>query len=473
MSLSHHHRHHDYCDHHHHHYHLYRHDRDHNFFRSFITAGHIKNQTNCSLHAIDEYPEWFTDKPPRYDFVFYCCLITGYLFLALALVCDEYCVPSVERLSYKFGLSYDVAGATLMALATSSPEFFINLYATFLTEGDMGLGTIVGSSVFNTLAITACCCLYTGVNFSLDWWPITRDLLWYGCSVSLLTFLIWDGFIYWWEAVILVLLYFLNVGNLLLDRICQEKLRNRQQPCKLKCFVPLGEVKDFNQMSAPDNDELPFDFFNWPKDSKWNKFIWLLSYPLECLFFLTIPNIRRSCSQDCSGLCLVMSMLWISCLTYLCSWCITVIGYNLFIPDSVMGLVILAAGTSIPEAISSVIVTKKGYGSMAVCNAIGSNTIDILLCLGGPWLVKSLYFPISSTRHAVSLISDGLAYSSACLLVSAVLLYIFFMITRFQLGRTVGILSLSTYITFITVAVTIEMLFFEKSLPHCLHMEGR
>lgn len=63
----------------------------------------------------------------------------------------------------EFDLSYDVAGATLMALATSSPEFFINLYATFLTQGDMGLGTIQGSSVFNTLAITACCCLYTGV----------------------------------------------------------------------------------------------------------------------------------------------------------------------------------------------------------------------------------------------------------------------------------------------------------------------
>lgn len=68
-----------------------------------------------------------------------------------------------EIFAIEFRLSYDVAGATLMALASSSPEFFINFYATFLTEGDMGLGTIVGSSVFNTLAIIACCCLYTGV----------------------------------------------------------------------------------------------------------------------------------------------------------------------------------------------------------------------------------------------------------------------------------------------------------------------
>ena len=56
-----------------------------------------------------------------------------------------------------------MAGATLLALATSAPELFISLYATFLTEGDMGIGTIVGSSVCNTLAVPAFCCLIAGV----------------------------------------------------------------------------------------------------------------------------------------------------------------------------------------------------------------------------------------------------------------------------------------------------------------------
>ncbi|KAI8117769.1 Sodium/potassium/calcium exchanger 5 [Lucilia cuprina] len=419
----------------------------------FVRSAHFENQTNCSLHAIDEYPEWFTDRPPRYDFIFYCSLITIYLFLAIAIVCDEYCVPSVERICYKFGLSYDVAGATVMALATSCPEFFINLYATFLTEGDMGVGTIVGSSVFNILAITACCCLYTGVDFSIDWWPISRDLLWYGGSVALLTIMLWDGFIYWWEAFILVILYIFNVTNLLLDRKCQEVVRNKERPCKLKCFVPLGEVKDFDSMEDPDNQEQPFDFNQWPQESPWKKFVWFLSYPLEGLFFLSIPNVRRACSHGSSCLSLLMSILWVSFLTYLCSWSITVIGYHLFIPDSVMGLVILAAGTSIPEAISSVIVTKKGYGSMAVCNAVGSNTVDILMCLGGPWLVKSLYFPTSSIRLAVSIISDGLVYTSACLLISALLLYISFMATRFQLGRSKSKLILLTRLSLISVVL--------------------
>lgn len=56
-------------------------------------------------------------------------------------------------------LSNDVAGATLMASGTSSPELFINLIGTFITEGDVGTGTVVGSGVFNMLAVPALCIL--------------------------------------------------------------------------------------------------------------------------------------------------------------------------------------------------------------------------------------------------------------------------------------------------------------------------
>jgi len=54
----------------------------------------------------------------------------------------------------------DVAGATVMAAASSSPELFVNVIGTFVTEGDLGVGTIVGSAVFNILAVPACCALF-------------------------------------------------------------------------------------------------------------------------------------------------------------------------------------------------------------------------------------------------------------------------------------------------------------------------
>lgn len=60
-------------------------------------------------------------------------------------------------------LAEDVAGATFMAIASSSPELFINCVGTFITEGDLGVGTIVGSAVFNVLAVPACCGLFSNM----------------------------------------------------------------------------------------------------------------------------------------------------------------------------------------------------------------------------------------------------------------------------------------------------------------------
>lgn len=60
-------------------------------------------------------------------------------------------------------MSNDVAGATFMAAATSAPELFVNCIGTFITEGDIGIGTIVGSAVFNILAVAACCGIGAGM----------------------------------------------------------------------------------------------------------------------------------------------------------------------------------------------------------------------------------------------------------------------------------------------------------------------
>lgn len=55
-----------------------------------------------------------------------------------------------------------IVGATFMAAATSSPELFINSIGTFITKSDIGVGTVVGSAVFNVLAVPACCGLFAG-----------------------------------------------------------------------------------------------------------------------------------------------------------------------------------------------------------------------------------------------------------------------------------------------------------------------
>lgn len=94
-----------------------------------------------------------------------------------------------------------------MAMATSSPELIISCVGTFITEGDVGVATIVGSAVFNILAIPACCGLFTRHAIQLDAWPVSRDCIFYGFSVFLLMAVIYDNHIMWYEAALLVAAY--------------------------------------------------------------------------------------------------------------------------------------------------------------------------------------------------------------------------------------------------------------------------
>lgn len=104
-------------------------------------------------------------------------------------------------------MQQDVAAATFMAVATSSPEFVINCIGTFVTEGDIGVSTIAGSAVFNCVAVPALCGLFTHSAIQLEWWSVSRDCFFYGFSVIALIAVIYDGRIMWYEATFLVSCY--------------------------------------------------------------------------------------------------------------------------------------------------------------------------------------------------------------------------------------------------------------------------
>lgn len=81
------------------------------------------------------------------------------------------------------------------------------------------------------------------------------------------------------------------------------------------------------------------------------------------------------------------SIAWIGLISwFMVEWAAD-IGCILGIPSAIMGVTVLAAGTSIPDALSSIVVAKQGMGDMAVANAVGSNVFDIWLGLGLPWLI--------------------------------------------------------------------------------------
>merc|ERR1711879_203217 len=81
------------------------------------------------------------------------------------------------------------------------------------------------------------------------------------------------------------------------------------------------------------------------------------------------------------------SIIWLAIFSYLMVWWATVIGDVAGIPSEVMGLTVLAAGTSVPDLITSVLVAKQGEGDMAVSSSIGSNIFDVTVGLPLPWMV--------------------------------------------------------------------------------------
>lgn len=125
----------------------------------------------------------------------------------LAVVCNDYFLPSVECICEDLKISPDVAAATFMAVSGAIPEFFTNIMSTFVTESQMGLGAVIGTLFFNTLGVAACAGMASIKPVQLLWYPLARDCVIFSINVTTLTIMIWDGEIQWYEALILSVMY--------------------------------------------------------------------------------------------------------------------------------------------------------------------------------------------------------------------------------------------------------------------------
>ncbi|XP_043265765.1 sodium/potassium/calcium exchanger 3-like [Colletes gigas] len=434
---------------------------------------------NCTSPAIKEFPsDGLTREQRQSGLIVIHFLIAIYMFLLLAIVCDDFFVPSIKKICDKINLTEDVAGATIMAAASSSPELFINVVGTFVTEGDLGVGTIVGSAVFNVLAVPACCGLFAKQVLSLEWWPVTRDTIAYTITVGLLIFTLRNGRVEWYEALILILFYVLYIFTMCFSRTINEFLQ--RTTCRRKKYKNLSEespliatdvVKNADiklmESDAVDETEDIVNMTNWPS-SACEKLWWVVTWPINFVLLITIPDCRRSSLKSWYTLTFIMCIVWIANTSYIVGWVITVIGDTFRIPDSIMGLTFLAAGMSVPEAVSSVIVANQGYGAMGISNSIGSNVFDVLLCLGLPWFLKAAVFPTVPGQHQVQINSQGLVYSAISLFSTLAVLYISLAVNKFKLTKSVGVACLIMYAIFLTFASILELnTFFVVNLPVC------
>lgn len=482
-----------------------------------------------------------------------------YLFMGIAIVCDDYFVASLEAISEALGLSDDVAGATFMAAGSSAPELASSLMSLVNANASssIGVGTIVGSAIFNILIIIGITTISVGDTLILDWKPLVRDCTFYGAAVIGIATTFSGGRVDWWEGGIYVCLYGLyilfmayneffmhkmdllwperaktlmelnkslqaedeasqvetgeapssdggdgkrsseegatpNLSAILAAKAAANIWRQKTKTYREKILEETGKdpddrvgvsisssyisksairkmrsdalvvehvlkMRERNGLSstgerstnvtsvlsiedAREEEELSFALPENKKDIP----MYLLSMPWYCVFALCIPNCQKEKWKSWYTLSFLMSIVFIGLIThFMVEWC-TRIGCILKIPPVVMGTTVLAAGTSIPDALSSIAVAKDGLANMAVANAVGSNVFDIWLGLGLPWLCYLSW----QTPNYLTVTTNELIPST--LILAGVLLVYFGSVAAsgFTLSPKIGWLYIALYVLY-------------------------
>eukprot|EP01084_Bolivina_argentea_P258787 436440_1 len=203
---------------------------------------------------------------------------------------------------------------------------------------------------------------------------------------------------------------------------------------KLKCF------SNQSKCVAESTDKI----FEFP--STWIARFWfIITMPLIILFVSSIPDTRNPNKAKYCYFSFFMSIVWIGVFSYFLVEWTSIVGDTLHIPLVVMGLTFLAAGTSIPDLLSSVIVAKQGLGDMAVSSSIGSNIFDILVGLPIPWLLYTIYH----SGKPVNVNADALEISILILLGMLVVIIVIIKLANWKMTPVLGCSMMVLYVVFV------------------------
>jgi K+-dependent Na+/Ca+ exchanger-like protein len=327
-------------------------------------------------------------------------------FYLLYLVTEYVFIPSLDRMGERLGMTSDITGSTLMAAGSSVPELAVMIFSLVIRghHEAIGVGTIVGSALFNLFVITGVVMVIRR-KARLAWQPMVRDLLFYLVTVAILFLVFHNGDVSFREALLMIggYLFYLLTFRL------------------WKRFYPYEETE------PPPEAEVPKDGFSGR----------ILS------FFRRLFGIRNM------YLLFFISILMISFLAWLLVHSVIRISEILQIKEFHIAVVILAVGTSVPDLVSSAIVARQGRAGMAINNAVGSNIFDVLIGLGLPLFLYHLF-----TDNKIFIASGDLKLSLLFLSGSVILLFLIFLFTRWRTRRSAGILLILLYLTFLVLEVS-------------------
>lgn len=279
-------------------------------------------------------------------------------------------------IAQRLKMSEYIIGMTIVAVGTSLPELTVSVASTFAGSADMAIGNVVGSNIFNILFILGICALIKPVSFTKN---NLRVDIWLCLAVSLaLVAMLWGGKLSRIEGIVMVLCY---------------------------VAVIIFSIKSGNKEQGVQEDE--------PQES--SKFSWIKSLLLVALGLVALVY----------GADLTLDSA-------------IKVARSLGISERVIGITLLAGGTSLPELAASLVAVSKGHGALALGNVIGSNIANILLILGSCATITPL------AMGSITYIDLGVLFGAAVLLAISARLFGHRVITRME-----AVAFLAAYVLYI------------------------
>lgn len=296
--------------------------------------------------------------------------------IALVLWGADRLTDGAVAIAERMHISQMVIGLTIVAMGTSMPEFFVSFMSALKDTPDMAVGNVVGSNIFNTLLIVGCAALVTPIMILPA--TVKKDIPFAMVASVALLLMCLDGNISRIDAMVLLGLFAVFMY------ITLKGAKENAQPMQ--------------QTSAKGGK--PFMSVVW------------IFVGLVCLVF--------------------GSNLFVDAAT--------VIARQLGVSDAVIGLTIIAGGTSFPELATSVVSARKGQSGIAIGNVLGSNVFNILLILG-----------ITGVMSPMTL--QGITTVDLTMLVVSMVMLWLFSFTKYTLARWEGALLTIVFIGYMSYLV--------------------
>ena len=409
--------------------------------------------------------------------------VVVYLWVAIGLsvLTDGVFSDILDKLGSKWNLPKQIVAATLMAMASSGPELFTSVVDTFWFKNMIGIGTIIGSAIFNILIIVGAAAFFASEPLKLDWKPIVRDVSWY-CLVSLVLLgtnlsgenTVWNM----WTLVSVYIFYILYLINETRSTRKSLEIKNQNKKQSKRSWTTLVTVfKAKQKLLSPkrksESNDISIDIdalrdeigVNSPTSAKSGKpqsevapkksfscykFVKCVLFDSwDTLFNYTCP------SEKYLGIGFMVCVIWIIIFTYVLVLCCNAFASSIGIPPILAGLLLLAPTTSLPDAMASIVMAKQGEGDSAVVNALSSNIFDIAIGHGLPHFINCF-----TGAHPYSLDKSGVR-SYIALVISLVVFCITLRLCNWTLDRRATLIFVLTY----GVYVVLEIMSVDKGTP--------